>query len=325
METIPEFDIYTVGVSGGKDSTAALLWMWYESGIPREKIIGTFDDTQNEDPLTYAWLDLLRGLGIPIITIATEGFFELAKRMKRFPRQNVRFCTRELKVKPSRAYILALLRDGKNPCSVSGSRKQEGRKGVNNRAELPEFDPLDLGWGCAVWRPLNAWKIEDVWKIHNKYILLEGVQSLVWNDPTMPFERKAELVQRIETNGIPRNPLYDMGSSRVGCFPCMNSRKLEVRAVDYWRPERVAEIEAWENDPSFAGIGSFLGSNVPVRMRSKFVTNPKKTKSYKIATIRDVVRWSWTGKRAETDSRQQITMDIFDEPVSSCDIGGMCE
>lgn len=50
---LPEDTIYHVGVSGGKDSGAVLLWMVHKSGIPREKINATFCDTGNEHERTH--------------------------------------------------------------------------------------------------------------------------------------------------------------------------------------------------------------------------------------------------------------------------------
>lgn len=52
--------VYHIGISGGKDSTALLLWMIYESGIPREQMIATFCDTQNEAKETYEHIVMLR-------------------------------------------------------------------------------------------------------------------------------------------------------------------------------------------------------------------------------------------------------------------------
>lgn len=41
---IPDDDstVYHVGISGGKDSTAALLWLVHESGVPKHRINATF-------------------------------------------------------------------------------------------------------------------------------------------------------------------------------------------------------------------------------------------------------------------------------------------
>ena len=48
-----------VGISGGKDSGAVLLWLVYESGIPKHKINATFCDTGNEHEWTYQQVDML--------------------------------------------------------------------------------------------------------------------------------------------------------------------------------------------------------------------------------------------------------------------------
>jgi 7-cyano-7-deazaguanine synthase in queuosine biosynthesis len=41
-----------IGISGGKDSTALLLWAVHESGYPKESIHATFCDTDNEHQIT---------------------------------------------------------------------------------------------------------------------------------------------------------------------------------------------------------------------------------------------------------------------------------
>ena len=74
-----DYDIYHLGVSGGKDSTAAMLWLVYESGWPTSRMIVTFCDTDNEDSLTYNYLALLSERVFPIETVYPElGFYELA-------------------------------------------------------------------------------------------------------------------------------------------------------------------------------------------------------------------------------------------------------
>ena len=97
-----DFDFYHMGVSGGKDSTATLLWLIYESGWPTDRIRVTFCDTDNEDTLTYNYLAMLSERVYPIQTIQYElGFYELARKKKRFPGAKSRFCTVNLKVIPS--------------------------------------------------------------------------------------------------------------------------------------------------------------------------------------------------------------------------------
>ena len=66
---IPSDAIYHVGVSGGKDSGAVLLWMVHESGIPRHQINATFCDTGNEHKHTYEQVRILSEKVHPIETL----------------------------------------------------------------------------------------------------------------------------------------------------------------------------------------------------------------------------------------------------------------
>ena len=139
------------------------------------------------------------------------------------------------------------------------------------------------------WRPLITWKIEDVVAIHQKY-------------------------------GIPMNKLYAAGAHRVGCFPCIMSRKAEVRMIAQKFPERIAMIRDVENafEADYGRYSSFFARNaVPERFRSKAFTT-KEGEQMNVATIDDVVRWSMTGKRARGSY-----LDEEPEPVSCS--SGFCE
>ena len=258
--------IYHIGISGGKDSTALLLWMVYESGIPRQEMIATFCDTQNEAQETYEHVRLLSDKVLPVIWIETEGFWPLAKRKGRFPSARARFCTQELKLQPTKAFIEQLTDQYEDVIPVSGVRRAESVE----RSQLTEWgNPLNSYFGLREWRPLIDWQIEDVLVIHAKY-------------------------------GIPLNPLYAKGAKRVGCFPCIHSSKEEIRAIIQHYPERIDQIRMWENsfdNPN--GISTFFAPNtVPPRFRSKTVRT-KNDRLIQVCTIDDVVAWAKTGWRAQ--------------------------
>lgn len=251
--------IYHVGVSGGKDSTALLLWAVYESGIPRNQLVASFCDTKNEAECTYEHIRMLNEKVFPIETIETEGFFELAKRKKRFPSTKARFCTQELKLKPTKAYIEKLSERGE-VISLSGVRRGESFE----RSKLPEWgSPLESYFGIREWRPLVDWSLKDVLAIHERY-------------------------------SIPLNPLYGLGARRVGCFPCVMSVKEEIFAAQKYFPETIEKLQEWEDE-----IGStvFAPNMTPKRFHSRSVTK-KDGQSVSVNTVDDVVRWSKTGKRA---------------------------
>jgi 3'-phosphoadenosine 5'-phosphosulfate sulfotransferase (PAPS reductase)/FAD synthetase len=192
-------------VSGGKDSTALILAL-REAGVSPRHI---FADTGWEAPETYAYLDTLRSiLGITIDVVGVEGGM-LAKIRARngFPGRLQRWCTRELKLDPIRAYHDAL---GIETVSAMGVRGEESTK----RAAMEMFVE-DEEWGGMVWRPLLRWSIADVLAIHHRH-------------------------------GVPVNPLYRRGHERVGCYPCIFARKEEIRLIADHSPDRIDEIRALE-------------------------------------------------------------------------------
>ena len=276
-----------IGVSGGKDSTALLLWAVYESGYPKESILATFCDTGNEADVTYRQIEMLSERVHSIATIKPPlDFFELAKKKKRFPSVKARFCTSELKVIPTQNYIHELIEQGHTVVAHSGVRRDESP----SRAALPARD-YDPGFLCEVCRPLLDWKIEDVWAIHDRY-------------------------------GIPVNPLYQMGATRVGCLPCIMSRKSELVMIARNFPDVVDRLAAAETEVNNAGNGMssfFAMDTVPMPWRSKEITT-KDGRVLKVATARDVFAWAATARGG-----RQFQFDFMLENSSACPSSlGMC-
>ena len=328
--TFDQFDIYHAGISGGKDSTDLALWLRFESGLSLTKINMTFCDTGNEDPFTYAFLDLLRSVIAPVridVIRPDNDFWALAYSRHSFPTRRARFCTTELKIIPTRSYVLALQREGHNVLMMNGVRKAEGHEG-NDRGSAKQWEYDWDGFGTWLHRPILHHTIDQVWDIHKRYISLDDVLSLVWDDSTMAEDTKRHLATRIRLSGIPRNPLYDMGARRVGCFPCIFSVKSEVRAMAVYRPERIDYIEEQEiavgRVNPFGYCNFFHSKSVPAQFRNKHIAGVTMRRGdyreYDVPTIRDVVEWSKTARGGK-----QYDMD-FDLPAASaCDIGGMCE
>lgn len=277
---------FTVGISGGKDGEAALLWALNESGIAKNQIEATFCDTGNEHEHTYAQIRYINENIHPVITLFPEmDFFELAKSRKRFPSAKARFCTEMLKIIPTLEHVMELRYRGFEPISIAGTRAEESE----DRKNLPEWD-YSGNLLCIQWRPLIRWTFADVVAIHERY-------------------------------GLPFNPLYALGAKRVGCFPCIMSNKAEVRMIAQQFPERIAKIREAEQDfeNSFGRYSSFFASNtIPERFRSKPFTC-EDGREMNVATIDDVARWSFTGKRAQGQWDDEPTK----EPVS-CN-SGFCE
>lgn len=315
-----DYDIIHLGVSGGKDSTAALLWLVHESNIPLSRVRVTFCDTGNEDVLTYNFLALLSETVHPIeIIYPKRDFWELALWKKRFPSRKARFCTQYLKVEPSRDYIWDFQQQSLNVLLLNGVRSDESHSS-NDRGEVPKFG-WDEGFACNIYRPLLDYSLDDVWEMHKRYLNIDDVLWIIDIDPLLSDEHKKVISDKMSLHGIPRNPLYDMGAVRVGCFPCINSRKLELRAMATYRPERVGFIASKEQSFNNANMYStmFARNTVPEVQRSKEIIT-KKGERMKVATIYDVVRWSKT-----SHGGKQQTIELPDTYQTACDIGGMCE
>ncbi len=199
-------------VSGGKDSTALILAL-REAGIAARYV---FADTGWEAPETMAYLDYLREtLGIVIDVVGVPGGMAAKVRARAgFPGRMQRWCTRELKIEPLRAYHDALIEEtGVETVSAMGIRADESP----SRAAMPEWNDEPEGarsWGGYVWRPLLRWTIADVLGIHNRH-------------------------------GVKVNPLYQRGHNRVGCYPCIFSGKEEIALLP---PGRIDEIRALESE-----------------------------------------------------------------------------
>lgn len=282
---ITDRTIFHVGVSGGKDSVATLLFLKFESGIDPSKIRASCADTKNEHKWTEEHIKLVSENVHPIEILEPDlGFFDLAFHKKRFPSAVARFCTQHLKIIPAQRHITNLIAEGHEVIAVSGVRADESAV----RASLPEWD-YSGHMLCVEWRPLIHWTLADVLAIHKRH-------------------------------NIPLNPLYAAGAQRVGCWPCVMSRKAEIRNIAINFPDRIDDIRAAEQRFETAGrsFSSFFGPNVtPKRFHSKTSVN-KKGEIVSYATIDDVVRWSLTGKGAKGSFKDEP------EPESRC-MSGYCE
>jgi 3'-phosphoadenosine 5'-phosphosulfate sulfotransferase (PAPS reductase)/FAD synthetase len=299
------------GLSGGKDSTYLLGWAIHESGYPKESLWFTFSDTENEYDEVYQQIRdldayLIRYGCRPIETLRASGdwvekfkdeplFLALAMHKKRFPSAKTRFCTEELKIKPTKQFIKKLLSEGYEVVSHSGVRGGESFE----RSLMEEWG-TDL-LGCKTRRPLLKLQLSDIWDGHKKW-------------------------------GLPINKLYLQGWKRVGCRLCVMSRKSDVRQAATKRPWVIDLYEDWEKKVGdmrqimripchFSSL--FHRNTVPERFRSIQVETNQGP--MKVCSIRDVAFWSLTGKGAKLQNplQQELNFDVEDshEPCKS----GYCE
>jgi 3'-phosphoadenosine 5'-phosphosulfate sulfotransferase (PAPS reductase)/FAD synthetase len=201
--------IRVVQFSGGKDSTALVLWAREHFG---ENFTPLFCDTGWEHPITYDYIANINVtvLANRLITVRSSKYRDmedLVTRKGRVPSVKARFCTQELKVFPTRDYLRTLSDDY---VIYQGIRADESapRLKAGPRLWSDEYD-------CFVNRPLFRWPVAAVFAIHARH-------------------------------GIEPNPLYKLGAVRVGCFPCVMVNHGELKRLGDTLPEiweRAATLE----------------------------------------------------------------------------------
>lgn len=314
--------INIVSVSGGADSTACYL-LALESGKPFRAV---FADTGNEHPLTLDYIrDLPRVTGGPEIQTVKadfrqkisvrrakleqmlstgeygEGwneenvrrvlenlhptgipFLDLALYKGRFPSTMARFCTVGLKLEaikrystgPAIAEAIAAGGSARDVIQWVGIRRDESP----SRANALEWEMDSLG--NRIYRPLVDWT-------------------------------KQQCFDLLARHGIEPNPLYKLGCGRVGCMPCINANKAEIREIAKRWPEHVDKIREWER---LAGMCSKRG------MTTFFAADTVPGTGDDRARIDNVVEWSKTGRGGV-----QYSMEGLMEPPACSSLYGLCE
>lgn len=274
--------IHVVQFSGGKDSTALVLWACEEFGA--DGFVPLFADTGWEHVLTMAYIEHVnrRVLSGRLETCRSEkypnGMISLVELRNRIPSATRRFCTEELKVRPSIQYIRELeLRHNDSVTVYQGIRADESasRREAGRRLWDDRYD-------CWIERPLYDWTAEQVFDMHAKYEL----------EP---------------------NPLYTLGASRVGCFPCIMINHGELRRLSITLPEvwdRAEQLEAAAH-----GRSMFPPNYIPERFCSRVVT-AKDGRIVRVPTLADV-------RAYVTQPNQPAFWD--DEPRSCMSVYNLCE
>lgn len=228
---------HVVGFSGGIDSQACALWV--RNHFPAEDVILTNSQAgRNEHPVTCEFIERYSRLYfpvtevVPVITdlgdVGTKDrgtgdrrrefaeddeltFDRLAYVKGIFPSRKAQFCTEYLKLKPQQRWCFEELRDkGIDYVRYTGVRRDESEA----RKDVPDKE-WDTYFDCELVRPIASWT-------------------------------KKECFDYVVAHGEDYNPLYKMGFSRVGCAPCINSGKDDIREWSARFPEMIDKVRAWE-------------------------------------------------------------------------------
>lgn len=306
---------HVVGFSGGADSQLTALLVRRQHP-PEDVILLNSEAGRNEHPLTTAFINQYRIDVFPVIeTIplikdlgtrgtrkdlvkhrfcATRGmeieetvpnktrirreeyndedemtFADLAYIKGRFPSRKAQFCTEHLKLAPQARWCKENLTDkGIEFVRYCGVRCDESE----SRKNTPE-SKWDEYFKCMVYYPIRLWT-------------------------------KLEVFAELKDSGEEINPLYKMGFGRVGCAPCINSGKDDIRNWAARFPEMIDKVREWERKVGRA----FFAPCVP-GMELNFVD--------------DVVQWSKTYRGGKQPLLAFVENDADAGVCSS--LYGLCE
>lgn len=297
-------------LSTGKDSVAVSLWL-KEQEIEHDRI---YLDTRWEHPEVKVHLEYLREKLGPITSLSGPlSMIELIRKKGMFPSRARRFCTEELKTFPARDYLNARMDAGDDVVNSVGIRRAESEA----RSRMSEWEWMD-GFDCEVWRPIVEWSVDDVVAIHKRH-------------------------------DIRPNRLYLMGLERVGCWPCINSNKGEVRKIAEMDPSKIDEIRELEAEVNLrararydARLATYNtggadalskrdrglllnedGSIKPFALAG-FFQSPLKEEGEKSWPIDRVVEWSRTRFGGRIEDRQADLL-AFGGINDGCMRWGLCE
>jgi phosphoadenosine phosphosulfate reductase len=173
---------------GGKDSTVvAMLAKKALGNVPL-----LFVDTTLEFPETYRFVEeFSRTYNFPLIKDAhgkyyraKQSFFKLCKKLGP-PSIYYRWCCHVFKEQPVRCFINDYLNDPTDAAFLTGIRRGESRR----RSNYLSIERGKKIVGQKLIQPINNWSDLEVWL----YILWKGIKI---------------------------NKLYELGHTRVGCWPC---------------------------------------------------------------------------------------------------------
>lgn len=222
---------HVVGFSGGIDSQTCAGWVLENFG-PEDVILMNSDAGGNECPVTTEFIHWYSENVHPVVMISPivadmdgreraeierRGLsprepltFDLLASLKGiWPCGNQQFCTTHLKLEPQRRWIRENLSDVEI-IRYSGVRRDESER----RKNTPERKWDDY-FDCELVYPIVTWT-------------------------------KDQCFEFCKARGEKINPLYSMGFSRVGCAPCVNSNKADIREWAARFPEMIDKVRTWE-------------------------------------------------------------------------------
>lgn len=318
---------HVVSFSGGKDSGATL-------GIalercPREDVVPVFADTGNEHQITIDHLDETeQALGIKIVRLKADFSEQISRkrifiaRDQRIGRDNdgrKRRWTNKAKQRALAAlhptgipFLDLCLWKGRFPSRRAQFCTEELKRNIIVNYQM---DLIDAGWGVVSWQGVRR----DESRNRRSAKKMERVGTRLWIFRPLVDWTALNVFAYCAERDIPINPLYLQGMRRVGCMPCINAGKQELREIDLRFPDYLDDREAWEalvSSCSKRGYSTFF-----YKTSLSKCAGIKPYEIFRHENIRSVVEWSRTTRGCE----QYDLMALLDVPGGCRSAYGLCE
>lgn len=226
------------------------------------------------------WSNKAKRRALSVLHPTGNAFLDLCIWKGRFPSRKAQFCTEELKRNIAVEYQLGLVEQGYTVVSWQGVRRDESEE----RKNALKFEAL--GGNIFIYRP-----IVDMTKLAVfAYCTLRGTRP---------------------------NPLYSEDCDRVGCAPCINSKKKEIYAHSRRRPHHIVRIGEWERIVSMASKRGYSTFFHKVDGQAGVYASA----IYSRNEVWQVVEWAKTTR----GGRQFSLLAELDEPDGCSSSYGLCE
>lgn len=226
------------------------------------------------------WSNKAKRRALGVLYPTGNAFLDLCIWKGRFPSRKAQFCTEELKRNMAVEFQLGLIDQGHTVISWQGVRRDESLV----RRDALKFEPL--GGRMFIYRPLVDMN-------------------------------KMEVFEYCAQRGRAPNPLYSEDCDRVGCAPCINSKKREIRGHAVRRRHHIVRIGEWERIVSMAskrGYSTFfhkVDDQAGQRPAAIYTRNE----------VWQVVEWAQTTR----GGKQFDLLADLDEPTGCSSSYGLCD
>jgi len=214
-----------VNISGGKDSSALLLWM--KAHYPQNKMTAIYNDTGFEHPGVLEYIqNMTTQLGVPLVVLGSQGLLEIVEARGIIPGFGCRYCTRALKMNPAAKWIRKNYPEGK-VINCFGFRAEESPARAKKKVLAPYPDLCTKKREVLNFSPLLDWRTSDV-------------------------------VELVEAEGFKLFPTYEY-LSRLSCRFCFLAGKRDQDATRINDPEGYKQVlQVLESIQSVGPANKFL-------------------------------------------------------------------